>query len=563
MTHQSGNFLVPQSSGTESKLKKIRCRQCGKSALENLVVCPFCGRELHPAPPRIVTWGVPVVLVIFFALVVTGWGSSNPIAWTAQQWERGSTLLGTMGQRIEPRLAVSEAPAVDSVQQPVAAIPAPAEAVESVAEPAAPAANPAANAGDPPPAAQVAPEAPTEPPTTAPTATPADTATATATATAPPTATETRLSAGSDRQPIATQTAVDTPTSTATATPAGTATQTPTRAASIAQLRATQTPATGDDGVVSASSADGAGSAAEPATVGPTPRWTDTATPTRTPTATASPTATATSRSTNTPTPEPLSYEVQPGDTLLGIANRFGTTVDTLMAVNGLSQEDVRSLRLGQVLIIPGRSEAAASGSSAELESYTVQTGDTPTSIANRFGVTVDALMTVNGMSRDDATRLRTGQVLLIPRSGSTSSSSTSGVSTSSAAVASAAAAPVADEENFRLDAPRLRSPQDGTPIQCNREDNLVWNPVPYIGLDDKYILRLGYVSGYSSGEAEVTWVLTQQRDSTRTSWEMDGEYCALAPQDLGRQWRWYVEVVNENGVPISPPSEIWSFTWN
>lgn len=51
-----------------------------------------------------------------------------------------------------------------------------------------------------------------------------------------------------------------------------------------------------------------------------------------------------------TPTPAGL-YIVQENDTLSGIAERFGTTVDEIIAANGLT--DPNALQVGQALIIP------------------------------------------------------------------------------------------------------------------------------------------------------------------------------------------------------------------
>ena len=69
------------------------------------------------------------------------------------------------------------------------------------------------------------------------------------------------------------------------------------------------------------------------------------ATPTPNPTPTATPVARP------TPTPTPLVYAVQGGDTLSGIAARFGLTVEELVQANRLVDPD--SLQIGQQLTIP------------------------------------------------------------------------------------------------------------------------------------------------------------------------------------------------------------------
>jgi LysM repeat protein len=78
------------------------------------------------------------------------------------------------------------------------------------------------------------------------------------------------------------------------------------------------------------------------------------ATPTFTVTA---PAATATPEATPqpTPTPTPRTYEVQPGDTLLGIADQFGIDVEALAAANDISDPDL--IYPGQVLDIPAQEQ--------------------------------------------------------------------------------------------------------------------------------------------------------------------------------------------------------------
>src|SRR3954463_585345 len=76
-----------------------------------------------------------------------------------------------------------------------------------------------------------------------------------------------------------------------------------------------------------------------------------------------------------TPTPAGL-YVVQQGDTLGGLAEDFGTTVDDLMAANGLT--DANAIQAGQTLLIPSLiSGTLAPGTSRPTPTATLTT--TPT----------------------------------------------------------------------------------------------------------------------------------------------------------------------------------------
>lgn len=116
------------------------------------------------------------------------------------------------------------------------------------------------------------------------------------------------------------------------------------------------------------------------------------------------------------------SYTVVPGDTLFGIARRFGTTVTTLAALNGLTNINV--LYIGQVLVIPsqggqpaptaGAPTSAPQPTAAPVETvtYTVQRGDTLSQIALRYGTTYQAIMLLNNLPNPDL--IFPGQVLVI-----------------------------------------------------------------------------------------------------------------------------------------------------
>ena len=86
-----------------------------------------------------------------------------------------------------------------------------------------------------------------------------------------------------------------------------------------------------------------------------TPAPTATPTPTATPQSTPAPTATPTPAPTSTATPPPGSqvYVVQSGDTALGIAFEFDITMAQLAAANNTTEAGLRTLQIGQRLIIP------------------------------------------------------------------------------------------------------------------------------------------------------------------------------------------------------------------
>ena len=68
-------------------------------------------------------------------------------------------------------------------------------------------------------------------------------------------------------------------------------------------------------------------------------------------TPTVEPTPTPTPRPRATSTPTPVIYTVQPGDVLSAIADRFGVTVEDIVAANNIADPDI--LSVGQELEIP------------------------------------------------------------------------------------------------------------------------------------------------------------------------------------------------------------------
>lgn len=116
-----------------------------------------------------------------------------------------------------------------------------------------------------------------------------------------------------------------------------------------------------------------------------------------------------TSNSNSTPaasTNQTSKYTVVSGDSLFAIATRYGTTVDNLKNMNGLSSN---TIYVGQVLTVSATDSTAGSVAS---QTYTVVSGDSLSLIAKKYNVTVDQIKESNKLTSDI---IRVGQVLTIP----------------------------------------------------------------------------------------------------------------------------------------------------
>ena len=117
-----------------------------------------------------------------------------------------------------------------------------------------------------------------------------------------------------------------------------------------------------------------------------------------------------------------IPYLVQPGDTFSTLADRFGTTVATLLTLNPRAADD--GLRAGAVIFAPrsGGAPPISSGddvtvtpppSGAATRPYTVLPGDTASGIALEVGVTLAQLRAANPDL--NLNLIYVGQTLLLP----------------------------------------------------------------------------------------------------------------------------------------------------
>lgn len=114
---------------------------------------------------------------------------------------------------------------------------------------------------------------------------------------------------------------------------------------------------------------------------------------------------------------------VQPGENLFRIGLKYGVPWQDIVAANGLSSTKIY---VGQQLIIPNGTDSVPAATAPVAEaptqaqpaaanpgSYIIARGDTLGSIAQRFGVTVQALINANQILNPD--RIYYGQTLTIP----------------------------------------------------------------------------------------------------------------------------------------------------
>lgn len=107
-----------------------------------------------------------------------------------------------------------------------------------------------------------------------------------------------------------------------------------------------------------------------------------------------------------------FNYVIEAGDTLFSIAQQFGVAAAAIIEANALSSPD--NLLEGQTLQIPGvQGPATSQGTERQSGTHVVADGETLLIIAQKYGISVNALISANNLSNPDL--LTAGQTLLIP----------------------------------------------------------------------------------------------------------------------------------------------------
>ncbi len=110
-------------------------------------------------------------------------------------------------------------------------------------------------------------------------------------------------------------------------------------------------------------------------------------------------------------TSETITYTVRAGDSASVIAERHGVGLSDLLRWNNLTRNS--TLRVGRELVIH-RSASASAPAAEEVVVHKVARGQNPTTIARRYGVSVDDLLRWNGWNRNHV--LQVGETVTIRR---------------------------------------------------------------------------------------------------------------------------------------------------
>ncbi len=248
------------------------------------------------------------------------------------------------------------------------------------------------------------------------------------------------------------------------------------------------------------------------------------------------------------PTPTPIVYEVQRGDTPQRIADRFGISVDDLLAANpGLNP---RALQIGQKVIIPpktGSGQPVYTPTPTPVIVYTqhtVQQGETLASIAEAYGISLTDLVNANSQKLTPEGGVEPGMVLRVPLGTPTPTATPTPFPTFTPTPAPPYPAPV------------LLQPRRYALISGTKTPLLMWTSSGVLQEDEYYAVRVRFLE-----EDDV--VYTEYFRTKGTSLRLPEE---LRPPQM-MLVRWDVLVIRMLtdeivGEALSPLSQTGEFYW-
>ena len=113
-------------------------------------------------------------------------------------------------------------------------------------------------------------------------------------------------------------------------------------------------------------------------------------------------------------------HVVARGESIARIAKKNGVTVQDILAANNIPAKEASKIRPGKRLVIPSaagatKSSSKSNSSSTKSMTHTISRGESLSTIAKRYGVTVQELCKANNLSSKKADNIQAGQKLTIP----------------------------------------------------------------------------------------------------------------------------------------------------
>ena len=233
--------------------------------------------------------------------------------------------------------------------------------------------------------------------------------------------------------------------------------------------------------------------------------------PTATPTATPIPTATATPVVAEQVF---VTHVIESGETLLTIAGLYDVTVDDIRQANNLTNDLINIDQELIIPILRTPDDPAAPAAISSEFSYTVKEGDTIVSIATLFGSTVDDILAANGLAANDL--IRPGDLLVIPvrtvPDEVKESSTESGAAPSSIQVS--AGAPTENSNTIYIE-PRLIGPPNRAAISREEAVLLRWISVDVLAPNEWYVLLIYPTDGAAQPISSIWTRATSHRLGT------------------------------------------------
>ncbi|HEX9117024.1 MAG TPA: LysM peptidoglycan-binding domain-containing protein [Anaerolineae bacterium] len=251
---------------------------------------------------------------------------------------------------------------------------------------------------------------------------------------------------------------------------------------------------------------------------------------------------------TATKVPTPIQHKVAAGESVGLIADKYDVKVKDLLAVNNMKDDLIFP---GQMLTIPGSAAPLPPTPTPTPTGgtliYRVQSGDTISDLAEKYGSHIDWIMQVNKMKDGDV--LSIGQSIMIPLSADTPTPTPTGTPTPPAAT-------------FTPGAPRptpaLLTPGEGSTVSSGDQVLLSWTSVGILADDEWYVVT---VSAGKGGDL-LTPYWTKD-----TSWRLPLDYRPASA--LAVPFTWQVQIVrgrpgqaDPKPVPVGPASIPHHFNW-